>query len=157
MPEPITIYNTSLKSRAGYLASSLFTLCVILLAFYLVALIKGKVVLNFSTDKQIITILCGLYLTYTLFAKHFAAIQFDHENKTITISTLRIIGGFKEHHISFDDFFYYEEARRFNFRDRIYFYRLKKEIVGVTKRHLRQLPELQAQLAEVEKLYPEEA
>ncbi|WP_295124808.1 hypothetical protein [uncultured Chitinophaga sp.] len=157
MQEPITIYNTSLKSRAGYLASTLLGLCVILLAFYLIALIKGKVALNFSTDKQIVTILCGVYLTYTLFVKHFAAIQFDHESKIITISTFRIIGGFKEHYIPFDDFFYYEEERRIKFRDRIFFYRLKKEIAGVPKRHLKQLPELHAALAEVEKLYPEEA
>ncbi|UYQ94551.1 hypothetical protein MKQ68_05530 [Chitinophaga horti] len=160
MPETVIIYNPSLKSRAGYLASALFTVCVLLLCFYLVSIVKGSFVLNFDTDKQIVTIICILYFVFSLFTKHLSDISFDYQTKTVTISVLRVLSGYADYVIPFDDFYYYEENRRIlRFRDRIFFYRKKKELVGVPKRHLPAdaRHELATALREIEKLYPDEA
>lgn len=160
MPETVTIHNPSLKSRLGYVASTLFMLCIIFVLFYGISILKGRFVLNFDTDKQIVTIICLLVLVYSFFKKHIASIRFDFSAQTVTLKVLRVLTGGKTFIIPFDDFFYYEEQRRvLSFRDRLYFYRGKKELAGVWKRNFNraQLQELKATLQEVEKLYPEEA
>lgn len=154
----VTIYNEQLKSRAYYISEELFKLCILFFLYYVVTIFTKSRLLNTNTERQLLTIIFTCLLTIRMFAKHFAAIQFDFNEQLVTITTFSVIRGLREWHITFDDFSYYDQERFIKFRDHLYFNRKNREIAGVLKRSLRpeQMADLRKAIKDVEDLYPDE-